>query len=364
MSTYRINIVLFGIRTIGSALIREVIKNQQFLLENKNIDLRFPIIANSNLAFFEKEDQKNNWEADVNQLTIPYTMSYIIDRAKEEGHENLIAIDATRGPEFAKSYISLIQNGFDIVSVNNIVNSLHHDYYTEVRRNLKKYNTEFLYESHISPGLAIVDTIKDLQSSGDIVTKVRTVTSNSLSYIFSRYGNEAIPFSKILEDAEKLGYTYNDSREDLSGIDVARKLLIIARELDQKVELKDIKTQSLLTESISKSTSKVIYNSQKKILDRYFKIAKQNQKEKHVLRYIGEIDLEHHTFEVKLVSEPIDSNIGQLKAGEHLIELYTLNNGTTPITIQGAAFGKQNTAKSILNDILKIAERKKTAVYS
>ncbi|MEY2868689.1 MAG: Bifunctional aspartokinase/homoserine dehydrogenase 1, partial [Bacteroidota bacterium] len=107
MPTHRINIVLFGIRNIGSAIIREVIKNQQSILEKHNIDLRFPIIANSNLAFFEKENQKNNWETDVNQLTIPYTIEYIIERAQELELDNLIAIDATIGPEFAKSYIPL-----------------------------------------------------------------------------------------------------------------------------------------------------------------------------------------------------------------------------------------------------------------
>lgn len=364
MPTHRINIVLFGIRNIGSALIREVIKNQQFLLEQQHIDLRFPIIANSNLAFFEKENQKNNWETDVNQLTIPYTMEYIIEQAKEQGLENLIAIDATSGSEFAKSYIPLIQNNFDIISVNNIANSLHYDFYTEIRRNVKKYHTEFLYESNISPGLTVIEKIKKIQASEDTVTKIRAVVSSSISYIFGRYGNEAIPFSRILEDAEKLGYTHNDSREDLSGIEIARKLLIIARELDQKIELRNIQIQSLLPETIHKTSSKLVYNSQKKLLDRNFKLIKQKQKEKHVLRYIGEIHLEQQTFEVKLVSEPIDSNFGQLKAAEHLIELYTLNNGTTPITIQGAPFGKQNTAKSILNDILKIAERKKTAIYS
>ncbi|MFC5683625.1 homoserine dehydrogenase family protein [Flavobacterium sp. MAHUQ-51] len=363
MPTHRINIVLFGVRNIGSALIREVIKNQQFLLEQQNIDLRFPIIANSSLAFIEKENQKNNWETDINQLSIPYTIEYIIERTQELELENLIAIDATSGAEFAKSYIPLIQNNFDIISVNNIANTLHHDFYTEIRRNVKKYQVEFEYESNISPGLRVIEKIKKIQASEDTVTKIRALASSSISYIFSRYGNEAIPFSRILQDAEKLGYTQHDSREDLSGIEIARKLLIIARELDQKIELRNIQIQSLLPETINKTNSKLVYNSQKKLLDRNIKLIKQKQKKKHVLRYIGEIDLVQQTFEVKLVSEPIDSNFGKLNAGEHLIELYTLNNGTTPITIQGAPFGKQNTVKSILNDILKIAERKKTIVY-
>lgn len=364
MPTHRINIVLFGIRNIGSAIIREVIKNQQSILEKHNIDLRFPIIANSNLAFFEKENQKNNWETDVNQLTIPYTIEYIIERAQELELDNLIAIDATIGPEFAKSYIPLIQNNFDIISLNNIANSLHYDFYTEVRRNSKKYQTELEYEANISPGLNVIDVIKKNQASGDQVTKIRVAASSSLNYIFNRYGNEAIPFSRILQDAEKLGYTHPDSREDLSGIEIARKLLIIARELNQKIELKDIHVESLLAETISKTSSKSVYHSQKKLLDRNFKLLKQNQKEKQVLRYVGEINLEHNRFEVKLISEPIASPIGQLAGTEHLIELHTLNNGTSATILQGAPFGKENTAKSVLETILKIADRKKTAVYS
>lgn len=357
MSTLRINVVLFGIGNIGGALIQQVLESQQFFLEKKNIELRFPIITNSSLAFFEKEGLKNTWEANFAQSAIPFRVEDIIEYAENQGLENLIAIDATASPELVKSYISLIQNGFHIVSANKIANILHHDFYKEIRRNLKKFDKSYLYGASVGVGLPVINTIKDLHFSGEKITKIRGVFSSSLSYIFNTFGNEKLSFSKVLQDAEKLGYTNADSREDLSGNDIAEKLLVLAREIELQFEITEIKMMSLLLPNLNKTHTKLEYASRKDLFDEPYKIAKLTQKESHVLRYIGEIDVESSTAEVKLVSEPINSALGQLKGTDNLVEIYTKSSGAHPIIIQGTGTGKQIVARSVLNDILKISDR-------
>lgn len=357
MSTLRINIVLFGIGNVGSTLINQVIESQKFLLEKKNIDLRFPIITNSSLAFFEKEGLKNQWEANFAQSAIPFKLEDIIEYVQEQQLENLIAIDATASSEIIKSYIPLIQKGFNIVAANKKANTLHNDFYQELRRNLKKFEKTFLYETNVGAGLPVVQTINDLHFSGEKITKIRGVFSGSLSYIFNRFSSEETSFSNILIDAEKIGLTEPDSREDLSGNDVARKLLILAREIEQQFEFDDIKIESLLLPELNEKNSKAQYAINKSFFDKPFNIAKITQADNHVLRYVGEFDVVSKRLEVKLVSVPKSSPLGQLKGADNLIEIYTKSYGEIPIVIQGAGAGKEVTARGVLTDILKISDK-------
>lgn len=357
MSALRVNIILFGIGNVGSTLVNQVIESQKFFLEKKNIDLRFPIITNSSLAFFEKEGVKNQWEANFSQSAIPFRIEDIIDYVKEQQLDNLIAVDATASEEIIKNYIPLIQNGFDIVAANKKANTIHFDFYKELRRNLKKYDKSFLYETNVGAGLPVVQTINDLHFSGEKITKIRGVFSGSLSYIFNRFSSEETPFSKILLDAEKNGYTEPDSREDLSGNDVARKLLILAREIEHSVDFSDVKVSSLLLPNLNTAHSKAEYASNKHLFDKPFQVAKITQAENHVLRYAGEFDVNNKLLEVKLISVPKSSPLGQLKGADNLIEIYTKSYGEIPIVIQGAGAGKEVTARGVLTDILKIAEK-------
>ncbi len=357
MSTLRINVILFGIGNVGSTLINQVLESQQFFLEKRNIDLRFPIITNSTVAFFEKEGIKNQWETNFQATAFPYSIEDIVEYVQNNNLENLIAVDATASEELIKFYIPLIQNGFNIVAANKKANTLHFDFYKELRRNLQKYDQSFLYETNVGAGLPVVQTINILYLSGEKITKIRGVFSGSLSYIFNRFGNENTSFSSILKEAEKSGYTEPDSREDLSGNDVARKLLILAREIGIQKEFSDVQISSLLLPDLNEENTKAEYASDKQLLDKPYEIAKISQAENHVLRYVGELDVVNQKLEVKLVSTPKNSALGQLKGADNLIEIYTKSYGEIPIVIQGAGAGKQVTARGVLNDILKIAEK-------
>jgi homoserine dehydrogenase len=357
MSTLRINVILFGIGNVGSTLINQVLESQQFFLEKRNIDLRFPIITNSTVAFFEKDGIKNQWESNFQSTAFPYSIEDIVDYVQTHNLENLIAVDATASDELIKFYIPLIQNGFSIVAANKKANTLHSDFYKELRRNLQKFDQSFLYETNVGAGLPVVQTINELYLSGEKITKIRGVFSGSLSYIFNRFGNENTAFSSILKEAEKSGYTEPDSREDLSGNDVARKLLILAREIGIQKEFSDVQISSLLLPDLNQENTKAEYASNKQLLDKPYEIAKITQAENHVLRYVGELDVINQKLEVKLISTPINSALGQLKGADNLIEIYTKSYGEIPIVIQGAGAGKQVTARGVLNDILKIAEK-------
>ena len=357
MSTLRINVILFGIGNVGSTLINQVLESQQFFLEKRNIDLRFPIITNSTVAFFEKNGIKNQWETNFQSTAFPYSIEDIVDYVQTNNLENLIAVDATASEELIKFYIPLIQNGFSIVAANKKANTLHSDFYKELRRNLQKFDQSFLYETNVGAGLPVVQTINELYLSGEKITKIRGVFSGSLSYIFNRFGIENTTFSSILKEAEKSGYTEPDSREDLSGNDVARKLLILAREIGIQKEFSDVQISSLLLPDLNEENTKAEYASNQQLLDKPYEIAKITQAEKHVLRYVGELDVINQKLEVKLISTPINSALGQLKGADNLIEIYTKSYGEIPIVIQGAGAGKQVTARGVLNDILKIAEK-------
>jgi homoserine dehydrogenase len=205
----------------------------------------------------------------------------------------------------------------------------------------------------------LIDTIKLLHESGENITRIRGVFSGTLSYLFNNFSVQDRPFSAIIEETVNKGFTEPDPREDFSGNDVARKLLILARELDLHNEFEDVSIQNLIPEAYQNiPTSEFL--QQLNVLDEQYQAIKEQQKAGHVLRYIGDLsgDLSKDKghLEVKLVSIPEDSTLGHIKGSDAIFEIFTESYGEQPIVIQGAGAGAEVTARGVFGDILRLSK--------
>jgi aspartokinase/homoserine dehydrogenase 1 len=285
----------------------------------------------------------------------------VVEFAKEEHLENLILIDNTASKAVALQYEYFAENGFDLISSNKIHNTLSLEQYRSLRKKLQQHSKNYLYETNVGAGLPLIDNIKLLHLSGDNILKIKGVFSGSLSYIFNTFSESEIPFSDMVLKAKDLGFTEPDPREDLCGQDVARKLLILARELDFEMELADVQVENLIPESLRALNQTDFFNRLEEMDPIYDKI-KSTQQDQYVLRYVGELEwnqvLEQGSLAVKLVSVPKTSTLGRVSGSDSIFEIYTESYGQNPVIIQGAGAGAQVTARGVFGDILKISEIK------
>lgn len=356
----KINLAIFGHGLVGGTLIDQILTSATAIAAKKNITLHIFAIGNSKKVWLTETGITANWRQEIEQYGSSYTIEDVIAFAKDHHLENLIALDNTASKSFIEHYIPLIQGGFDLISSNKIANTVSYSFYQALRKALKENHKEYLYETNVGAGLPLIDTIKLLHLSGENITKIKGIFSGSLSYIFNQFSVQDQPFSTIVEQAIAKGYTEPDPREDLSGKDVGRKLLILARELDLQNELEEIKIENLVPVDLQPiETANFLKRLEE--LNPYFEQIKQGLQPNTVLRYVGELsgDLQQDkgVLETKLVAVPLHSALGQLQGSDSLFEIYTESYGENPIIIQGAGAGASVTARGVFGDILRLADK-------
>lgn len=356
----KVNIAIFGHGTVGGTLIEQILASAKDIETKKGIKLNIFAIANSKKVLLNKSGINQDWKNALQNEAQNYSIDEVISYAKEHHLENLIAIDNTASKVFVTNYISLAQNGFDLISSNKVANTIDFDFYKKLRKTLKDNQKEYLYETNVGAGLPLIDTIKLLHLSGENITKIKGVFSGTLSYLFNQFSAQDKKFSEVLQEAIDKGFTEPDPREDLNGNDVGRKLLILARELDLQNEFEEVQIQNLIPIHLRDGNASDFIQKLAE-LDEVYQTIKDEQEPNHVLRYIGELsgDLQQEkgNLEVKLISVPATSSLGSLRGSDSIFEIYTESYGEQPIVIQGAGAGASVTARGVFGDILRLTNK-------
>ncbi|WP_138431433.1 aspartate kinase [Fodinibius saliphilus] len=312
-------------RLIGACNSRQALWNESGIALKKNIDW--------------SACQPTNWDTLVDKLTEPH-------------RNNLIFVDATGSEEVARLYPKLFENGTHIVTPSKLANTFEQAFFDDLQKLIKENNTSFRYETTAGAGLPVISTLNELQSAGDNITEISGVVSGTMTYLFNQL-EQGIPFSKAIVDAREKGYAEPDPRDDLSGEDVARKFLTLARTLGFKIEREEIAVDSLIPDALKDVEKDTFLNRLSNYDQHWEKHIEAALNKGNTLRYTGRF--KDGKVQIGIEELPKDSPIGQLKGTDNLIQIFSNLYNQTPLVIQGPGAGKEVTAAGVLADILKTA---------
>lgn len=350
----KIHLFIIGIGNVGGKFIEQISNQKKYLIEKFRLNINIIGISNSKKMFFSSDgilyenlnsSLKKGEKTDLNEF---------FDRVKKLNLRNSVFIDNTANNYVASTYTKYLKNNIGVVTCNKIACSDNYENYIKLKNLSKKYNTPFLFETNVGAGLPIIDTLNHLIASGDKIKKIQAILSGSLNFIFNNY-NTTRSFRDVVYDAMKKGYTEPDPKIDLSGVDVSRKILILARECGHKVELEDVVNYKFLSDDCLNSINnddlfKNLLKNEKHFKDLYNKANDKNCKLKYVANYenglasvgLNEIEKYHDFYNIE--------------GSDNIILFYTDRYNERPLIVKGAGAGAEVTASGIFADLIRISK--------
>jgi len=354
LSQYReINLYLVGLGTVGSSLCGQIQKQQKVLLEQHRLKINMIGIANIDKMLIDKKGiDLKKWKQDIDEKGENINLEKFTDTIKNLNLRNSIFIDCTASADVAALYKKLLSSYISVVAANKIAASSEYKNYAELKQLAKDKNVKFYYETNVGAGLPLISTINDLVKSGDNIIKIEAVLSGTLNFIFNVI-SEKVPMSEAIKLAKEKGYSEPDPRIDLSGTDVVRKLIILAREAGYVIEKEDVIINRFLPDECFKGDIENFWNTVKKYDSDFEVKRKQLEKENKRWRFIGEI----YQGKAKCELTVIDSNhpAYNLEGSNNIVLITTERYKELPMVIKGYGAGAEVTAAGVFADIFRIA---------
>ncbi|WP_409500267.1 bifunctional aspartate kinase/homoserine dehydrogenase I [Mannheimia glucosida] len=346
-----VDMFLVGVGGVGSELIEQV-KQQKEFLAKKDIEIRICALANSDKMLLNENGLNlENWKDDLEKAIQPSDFDVLLSFIKFHHVVNPVFVDCTSAQSVANLYARALKEGFHVVTPNKKANTSGYDYYLEMRENARQSQHKFLYETNVGAGLPVIENLQNLLAAGDEVEKFEGILSGSLSFIFGKL-EEGLTLSQATLIAKEKGFTEPDPRDDLSGADVARKLLILARETGLPLEFEDIEIEGVLPKGFSEGMSRDEFLQALPSLDEEFsKRVEAAKAEGKVLRHVGSITGD----KCRVAIEAVDENhpLYKVKDGENALAFLTRYYNPIPLLLRGYGAGNSVTAAGIFADILR-----------
>ncbi len=349
-----LNVFSCGVGNIGATLLRQIAAHHEYLQGKRQVKLNLAGVCNSKKMLVDADGiPVEKWDVLFEEKAGPGSVEEIIESAVKLNLSNSVFVDNTGSPHVASLYSQLFEKSISVVACNKVGVSGSQDQYIQSREKARKYGVDYWYETSVGAGLPIIKTIHDLLISGDQILKIEAILSGTISYIFNNYKGERT-FEEIVREAREKGYTEPDPRDDLSGLDFGRKMLILARETGISLEMEDIRIQTILPEDCLKADSLEGFYLKLREHEEHFSALKTKaESENKALHFVG--TLENGNARIELLMLDNTHPFYNLSGSDNIISLTTNRYLHNPMVIRGPGAGAEVTAAGVLADIVRVA---------
>jgi len=348
-----LNLFLVGTGLIGKALLEQLQGQENYLSKYKALKINLVGVMNSRTMLIDPHGiDLDSWEAERDSKGKPSEIWAFVEEAKRLNLPNSVFADCTANKEIHNFYLGLFEANISVVTPNKVANSGRYEDYALLHRTALKKGVKFLYETNVGAGLPVINTLQGLIASGDRFEKIEGVLSGTLSYIFNNF-KAGVKFADIVKEAKVKGYTEPDPREDLSGMDVARKILILGREIGLKLEPEDVTIDKLLPENCEQAPTVDDFFKQLEVSNTYFEaMVNEAEAKGEVLRFIACLENNKITIGVRSIGKT--HPFYMLEGADNVISFSTKRYHDRPLVIKGPGAGAEVTASGVFADIVAI----------
>jgi aspartokinase/homoserine dehydrogenase 1 len=351
VETKQLNLFVIGVGNVGSTLLSQIEKQSSFIKNTLKLKINVVGLSNSKLMAFDGSGiDLSSWQETLSkgEQTHPIDFS---EKVKAFNLRNSIFVDITANASVSETYGHYLRESIAVIACNKIACSANLEQYRKLKDLSRKYNAPFLFETNVGAGLPVIDTLNHLIASGDRIRSIHAVLSGSLNFIFNNF-NTSTTFHDVVQQAQKEGYTEPDPRIDLSGTDVARKLLILARESGYELNMSDISNKGFLPDGALEAGSVEEFYNLIESRDEVFKtLLNSATKNKAQLKYVA--TFKDGKANVGLQEIPEGHPFFNLKGKDNIVMFYTERYSDQPLIIKGAGAGSEVTASGLFADIIR-----------
>ncbi|WP_069660639.1 bifunctional aspartate kinase/homoserine dehydrogenase I [Arcticibacter eurypsychrophilus] len=348
-----LNVFCLGTGNIGRTLFKQLQEHREFLQLQNGILVNVIGISNSRKMVFNAAGlDLENWKETLDQSEETADLDLFIARMKEMNLPNAVFVDNTASTAPISRYADVFRSNVSVVTCNKIGNSSSYEQYKTFRDLARKHGVDFYYETNVGAGLPIIRTLKDLQLSGDRVIRIEAILSGTISFIFNNFKGD-VKFHDVVKLAQEKGFTEPDPRDDLSGMDFMRKMLILARDAGHVLEQADIQIQNILPQSCLEAETVADFYAELLANNDYFEqIKQQAEAEGKVLRYIGKLEDGQVAITLQMVDDA--HPFYMLSGSDNIISFTTERYKERPLVVKGPGAGAEVTAAGVFSDIVNV----------